>query len=539
MTFSTLSNLANTRETPQTEQALPNQVQNEAGGFVFELSPKEKLNRFLVLGTTGGTYYQRERNLFKQNLESIIDLIKSDGPGVVEQTVSISQAGRARNNDYALLVLALCFTHGDTTTKNAAKPALLKVARTGTHLLHFVSFVNNMRGWGSSMRKAVANWFTSKEADVVAFHAIKYKQRDGWSMRDVLRISHPRPKDYVSACTYNWITTGQFKVRDQYNRDLDIESRPLAVIEGYELAQQETSPWGMQSLISKYCLTHEMIPNSFKDSPEVWAALLPGMGATAMLRNLSKMTSIGLLKPLSTETKFVAKHLTDRDFIKGGRLHPLQILSAMLAYKTGYGRNFSWIPNLTVLAALEEAFYLSFDFIEPSGKNRMLAIDVSGSMLSSLNADPNISCAQAAAVMAMVSARKEPNSEIYGFSNTFVNLGITKHDSLAEVMNKVQSRTFGSTDCAVPMLHALEQGLDVDQFEVYTDCETYAGSIHPFQALKKYRKAMNKPEAKLVVVGMTSTGFSIADPNDKFMMDVVGFDTATPGIISEFAAGRI
>ena len=36
---------------------------------------------------------------------------------------------------------------------------------------------------------------------------------------------------------------------------------------------------------------------------------------------------------------------------------------------------------------------------------------------------------------------------------------------------------------------------------------------------------------------MVSNGFTIADPNDAGMLDVVGFDTATPQLMSEFARG--
>jgi hypothetical protein len=46
-------------------------------------------------------------------------------------------------------------------------------------------------------------------------------------------------------------------------------------------------------------------------------------------------------------------------------------------------------------------------------------------------------------------------------------------------------------------------------------------------------------DARLVVVGMVSNGFSIADPNDPGMLDVVGFDTATPQLISDFARGAL
>lgn len=33
---------------------------------------------------------------------------------------------------------------------------------------------------------------------------------------------------------------------------------------------------------------------------------------------------------------------------------------------------------------------------------------------------------------------------------------------------------------------------------------------------------------------MTSNGFTLADPNDRGMLDVVGFDTSVPAVISDF-----
>jgi 60 kDa SS-A/Ro ribonucleoprotein len=92
----------------------------------------------------------------------------------------------------------------------------------------------------------------------------------------------------------------------------------------------------------------------------------------------------------------------------------------------------------------------------------------------------------------------------------------------------------GGTDCSQPILEAMKQKLDVDTFVVYTDNETSAGKIHPAQALQKYRQQSGRA-AKLVVVGMISNGFSIADPADAGMLDVVGFDSSTPQIISDFA----
>lgn len=91
----------------------------------------------------------------------------------------------------------------------------------------------------------------------------------------------------------------------------------------------------------------------------------------------------------------------------------------------------------------------------------------------------------------------------------------------------------GGTDCALPMLWALEKKIQADAFVIYTDNETWHGKIHPAQALQEYRRKMGIA-AKLVVVAMTSNGFSIADPNDAGMLDVVGFDLATPQVLSDF-----
>ena len=95
---------------------------------------------------------------------------------------------------------------------------------------------------------------------------------------------------------------------------------------------------------------------------------------------------------------------------------------------------------------------------------------------------------------------------------------------------------FGGTDCALPMVWALRNRIEVDTFVVYTDNETWAGNVHPFQALAEYRHRMGRA-ARLVVVGMTATGFTIADPSDPGMLDVVGFDTAAPQVMADFARG--
>jgi 60 kDa SS-A/Ro ribonucleoprotein len=124
---------------------------------------------------------------------------------------------------------------------------------------------------------------------------------------------------------------------------------------------------------------------------------------------------------------------------------------------------------------------------------------------------------------------------VLAFQEKLVPLDVSAKSRLTDVVQKTEWLPFGGTDCALPMRHATERKLDVETFVVLTDSETWAGPIHPVQALQQYRDRTGIA-ARLIVVGMVSNGFTIADPDDAGMLDVVGFDTATPALMSDFAS---
>lgn len=137
-------------------------------------------------------------------------------------------------------------------------------------------------------------------------------------------------------------------------------------------------------------------------------------------------------------------------------------------------------------------------------------------------------------VTRVVALNTEPMVHCMGFGHQFIELGLSKSMRLDDAIRKISNIPSGTTDCSLPILYAMEHKLEVDCFVILTDSETYAGHIHPKQALEKYR-GLTGINAKEVVVGMVANAFSIADPNDGRQLDVVGFDTATPAIISDFA----
>ena len=548
----------------ETSQSLPipgrDMVANNAGGFVFKLDEWKQLDRFLILGSEGGTFYVSEKKLTAENANKVLLLLQKDGLKVVAKAVEMLTSGRAPKPDTAIFVLALAAAKGDDATRKAALAAVPSALKTGTQLLKFVDTVNGLRGWGRGLKKAIQLWFKERKAETLALQLVKYKQREGWSMKDVLRLAKPVPADDVQGKLFGWtakkdnaawakapVAPGDkaldfvWAAEQASGLRLVAENADTAEAKAILAEANQASVKKLVDLIVTYRLPREALPTEALNRAEVWEALLQEMPMTAMIRNLGTMSKIGLLKPLSDAEKLVAGRLTDAARLRGAKVHPIQVLSALRTYSSGRGVRSAatWTVSNKIVESLDEAFELSFGAVEPAGTRHLLGLDVSGSMSGGKIAGvPGLSPSAATAALAVVAARTEPWTAIMGFADSFRDLGITARDRVDVATRKVSGLTFGSTDASLPMTWALENKIQVDTFVVMTDNETRSGRSHPVQALEKYRQATGIG-AKLIVVGMTSTGFTIADPNDAGMLDVVGFDGATPAFMAKFAKGDL
>ncbi|WP_405138147.1 TROVE domain-containing protein [Nocardia sp. NBC_01388] len=522
----------NLRATPQSQPADRRQVANNAGGFTFEVTPEVRLRRFLTLGTEGGTYYVSARDLTKENATVILDFARTRTADLVAEIVAISTAGRAPKQNPALFALAAAASLGDVDGRRVALDALPLVARTGTHLFLFARYIEQFRGWGRALRRAVAHWYVDKSVDDLAYQAVKYQQREGWTHRDLLRLSHPDTDQDERRRLFDWIC----------DREASLEG--LRLIEGFKRAQ-DAPVARIPDLVREYRLSWEMLPDSAINEASVWEALLDsGIPQTALMRQLPRLTRLGLLSPLGVRTKAVAEQLADRDRLRKARVHPVNVLVALRTYASGRSARgeSSWEPTRPIVDALDSAFYQAFESVQPTGKHHLLALDVSGSMMSTVSGLP-LTAREATAALALVTASTESSYDIVGFTSNgdyrnaaLTRLPISPRQRLDDAIRAVSNLPFGGTDCALPMRYALQNQLHVDVFAVLTDNETWAGRVHPHQALQQYRREIN-PEAKLVVVGMTATNFSIADPADAGMLDVAGFDSAVPTLLADFARG--
>lgn len=588
-------------------------VINNAGGLVYSLNEYNHYARFLILGSSGSTYYCTKEMMFDESLVLLRTIFGGTDVALalkcLDLTANVLKEGRSPKRDPSLFSLAIA-SHASAleVRKHAWKVALEQIS-IPTDYFKYITFAmkynltnEKKRGWGTGFKKSVIAWILKQRdgSDMLRLFT-KYESRDGMSMRDLIRLAHINGSSLsvdkqivIAYLVYGFknkfSTNSLFKAKGlglgSYDLITALKGQQLSedtirTIALHEAIQELKTPpgdgkWDLKnvvSLIYKFNLPRENLSTELLNEKVVWEALLMSedkmtiiMGLTALTRNLAKMTILGLFDNLNT-LNLTSLALTNSLYLKKSRMHPLQFVTALYTYRQGQGTkgSLTWTPNTAIMYALETAIVLSFKFVKATGKRVLHAMDVSGSMTSKMLNSP-LSCIDASAiivksyletetigtqqvvafqdVMVPLFTKNETNSIIVNANckknKVFNSLDETKaiHEyinslNITDFVKKTSGIPFGNTDCAQPMIWALEQKVAIDCFIVYTDSETHCGQISATDALKKYRKEMGI-EAKMVVIGMTASKFTIADPTDKNSLDVVGFDTGIPNLLSNF-----
>ena len=370
-----------TRRVPQWAP-LPGQVPNSAGGFAWAVDMWTRLRRFLVLGSEGGSYYASEWTLTRENAEAV-ERVRRARTACARSPRSCAsrREGRAPKNDPALFALALAAGVGDAETRRgrARRRCRRSAARARTCSSSRSSSRASAAGAARCGVRSAAGT-PRRPVDSLAYQAVKYRQRDGRTHRDLLRLAHParrvgagNPALDVSdehARLFEWIVRGG-----------ETDGLPR-LVEGFVRAQEAATAREAAALVREYRLPREALQPEHLTSPEVWEALLEDMPMTALIRNLATMTRVGVLAPGSDGTAKAVAQLGDAERIRRARVHPIAVLAALRTYASGRGvrGRGEWNPVREIVDALDAAFYAAFGNVEPTGKRLLLALDVSGSM---------------------------------------------------------------------------------------------------------------------------------------------------------------
>lgn len=522
--------------TPQT-QPIPGReaemIQGRSGGWMFDAGIWQMLRRCLLIGTAQNTYYAGKKEL-TEDFVAVLEQAIAENPSKVAEEILYASDGRAINNSAPILALVLLSMGETAEAKQAFQEIFPQVVRTGSHFYEWLNYTKSLRGFGKIVREVGKTWLSREDVKGLAYQLLKYQQRQGFSHRDALRLFHVKPPTEEHRQLFEWVIKGWEELPTKIPSDV------LAQIWWYEWLKR--NPDKTHEAITNGHLTHEMAAPVGKMDKQAWQLLFQEMPIGAMLRNLVSLTEIGVLRTDErANLERVKAVLNNKEYLRKGRIHPIDVLKALKTYQSGgrLGRskkNWTLVPRIVDI--LEKALELSFEVVKPTGKVFMHAVDVSSSM-GSLIADMGLSCCEVATTMALVTAKAETNYMIRGFANDFRGLKISAKDSFSSAIRKASNQNFGETDASVVYEWMMKHKFKADVVCFWTDSESWAGyNKHPSQALAEYRKKIN-PEVKAVYVTLAPYQITLVDPKDPMSWDLAGFDPSTPRVIQMLATGEL
>ena len=563
--------------------------------FTHTISLKDYITRILILGSKNNKYSSNSKGVDECAKKYIQEQIEAgNGRQILEVLREIYIAGRAPKQDSTFMIHTLLCKASDVLLRKSALE-FIKEYRTISQIYSWKNFHSKTpnsdgtqtKGFGRAVKRALSDWILAKTPEQLRYQITKYMSRGEWGIKDLLKCIHTKTgsgddrvfkdKDGTDkpAKTKNngpatetdlvlrFIVDGSDKMVELATKHTLLESSTYKYLKAIDCCKNMTeleNPKKLEFLlktIRHFRLTREQVPTAALAMTPVQLALLTNeehtkvtMPMTALLRNLANLTRLGVFDDAHV-LELVVNHLKNAEVIAKSRIHPVHVLTAWFTYRKGHGKmsKHSWTPNQEMVKVLQEMFYLSFKNVRPTGKRLCFLIDCSGSMGCDSLCE-GVTNAEAAALLAMVFARAEANSanpvshSFYLFTSGRGNEGLMDVSDLIHakatfdnVLTAVQRSDWATTDISKGIVQAMKFRRLYDGFVVLTDNDVNSG-IKPSIALQQYRKALGI-QAKLAVVATQASDISIADPEDKGMIDFCGFDSHGPKILQEFFAGPI
>jgi len=510
-------------------------VKTNQGGMAHKISKLEFFKRFLFIGSNENYYVSGEKNtkvVFK-GMQKLLD--EGAGPDMISLMVDISSKGTAPSLEPMLCSLAYIMQRGDTNSKSLARQNFSSIIRTGSHLMSLVDYLKMFGGISSSQKKTIASWYKDKSADNIAYQALKYRNRSGWTHKDILRQIHVNPKELQEGTdeVISWIVKGWSEIGP------DVPEKPeLAKIWAYEKAKNADVN-ELIRLIEKFNLSWEMIPNEHLKDANVLRTLAKNMPMNATIRYLNRFTVAGLTDDREFNN-MICSRLRDETQVMKSRIHPLNVYVSLRTYSEGVGQNLKWSPDRKIVSALEDCMEMSFKALQPTGKKIAVGLDVSASMGGKIE---KVTAYEAEAFMSkgFVSADGPKNIDSFMFSTT-----LTPYDSsnyrkpVSSIVDDFRKQNFGGTLPQLVLQKATKDKTFYDSFVFYTDNEVGGigrwnspTNVTVWEAFKEYRTKVN-PKAKLVVHAFALNKFNIGDENDPSVLCICGLDSSAPAITQSF-----
>ncbi len=395
----------------------------------------------------------------------------------------------------------------------------------------------------SSLQRALQRWLNDASVGKLLSASIGNDP----SLRDVLRMARPTPKDNVRGALFGWLTDKEVdKWAPATEADLPAAVQSLIAYRAADTAEAQTLIAGDFPTTVRW----DLLADAAK-GPLVWKAIARQMGPQALRMNLNTLLRHDVFKngngPDNVMIDCVASRLADADDIARSRQVPYQFLAAYL--------NASAEVPQKIKASLHQAAEIACGNVPELPGPIVIGLDTSGSMGCPVTGwrgrggTTKMRCVDVAALFAAAILRRNPDSIVIPFDTRAYNVRIDPQDTILSLSERLAKYGGGGTDCSIPLAEANKRHskrplvgcvLVSDNESWITGgraygygCRGSTGVMTEWQKFVTSARRHGITDPKLVCIDIQPYGSSQAPERDD-MLNIGGFSDAVFNVVSSF-----
>ncbi|QDV25912.1 TROVE domain-containing protein [Aureliella helgolandensis] len=525
---------------------------NEAGGRAYTLEPKQALAQVAATGTFGDAYYSTAGTQLGEVLK-LIDTIDDD-QYLAKLAVYARQKAAMKDMPAALLVALsvrnteLMHRVFDRVVDNG------RVLRTTFQMIRSGQFKNRAgiarTGLSSSVQRAFQRWLN--EASVAKLLSASIGNEP--SLRDILRMARPTPKDDERRALFGWLTDKAIeKWTPAGEANLPAEVQAIAA---YRAATDEATQLLVMGELAG--VRWDLLADAAK-GPSVWAAIARKMGPQALRMNLNTLLRHDVFErssvvptedhgggpPCHNMVDYVADRIADAAEVARSRQFPYQYFAA-------YVNTDDQMPA-KIKAALHKAAEIACGNVPELPGPVLIGLDTSGSMGCAVTgnrgrgATSKMRCVDVAALFAAAILRRNPDSVVIPFDTQAYDVRIAPSDSILSIAERLSKYGGGGTNCALPLeaANVLHRERKFAGVVLVSDNESWVGTgrhgstgvMTAWEAFVANQRKLAGRDANTKLVCIDIQPYQTTQACERAdIMNIGGFSDAVFNVISAFLA---
>jgi 60 kDa SS-A/Ro ribonucleoprotein len=482
---------------------------NPEGFPSFDRPWQERYLQVLLTNTLTGTFYAESRGLLKNAFQLHQQAARLDPAFMARALVYGREEGLMRIQPIVGLAVL------SKQERGLFHQIFPRIIQTPGDLADFMEITRGglLPGKiGRSIKRVVNAWLNGMSE----YHALKYASGgQGYALRDVLRLCHPKPKDAAQDTRFMWLVD-----REKWLAAPPETQAQTPQIAAFEALKQAPSAEQARELITAGRLPQEIVTGVAKMDAATWRTLIPQMPYMALLRHLNTLQKAGVLADEATAQE-VATRLSQPEAVARSKQLPFRFYNAYQLFQPQ-----APAENL-IREALTLALELSFQHMPDLPGRICIAPDVSGSMNGQISAKSHTRFIDIAGIFAAALYKKSPQARIMPF-DTYVHApGFNRGDSLMSIAAQLATYGGGGTALSAPISNLLAQNLAVEVFIGITDNIEWAQDNygnHGFLTTWRQYKQQVAPQAKAFLLTIAPYQHAVAPDTEPDVFYLYGWN---------------